>query len=187
MKSLGPKTLVYPAPVLVIGTYGDGMAANAMTCAWGGICCSAPPAVSISLRKATATHGNIVSRKAFTINIPGEKFIKQADYFGTVSGRDVDKFAETGLTPMKGDFVDAPYIKEFPVVLECALIQTMELGLHTHFIGEVKDVKADEKVLGPDGLPDMEKVLPYMFAPDGRAYFGISKPLGKAFSIGKKQ
>jgi flavin reductase (DIM6/NTAB) family NADH-FMN oxidoreductase RutF len=186
MKSLGPKTLVYPAPVLVIGSYGDGGRANAMVCAWGGICCSAPPEVAISLRKATATHGNITARKAFTINIPSEKLVEKVDYFGTVSGRDVDKFEKTGLTPVKSELVDAPYIKEFPLILECSLVNTIELGLHTHFIGEVKDVKVDEAVLDADGILDVQKVLPFMFAPDSRIYFGISRKIGEAFSIGKK-
>jgi len=98
----------------------------------------------ISLRKATYSYGNIVERKAFTVNIPSEKYVKEADYFGTVSGRDVDKFKESGLTSVKSELVDAPYIQEFPLVLECKLIRTIEIGLHTQFIGEIMDVKADE-------------------------------------------
>jgi flavin reductase (DIM6/NTAB) family NADH-FMN oxidoreductase RutF len=156
-----------------------------MTAAWGGICCSSPPAVCVALRKATYTHGNIVEKKAFTINIPSEKHVKQADYFGVTSGRDTDKFKKTGLTPVKSDHVNAPYIKEFPLILECSLINTVEIGLHTLFIGEIKDVKADESVLGPDGKPQVTKVLPMMFAPENREYYGISKLIGSAFCIGK--
>ena len=185
MKSLGAKTLVYPTPVYVVGTYDKKGKANAMTAAWGGICCSSPPAVCVSLRKATYTYGNILEKKAFTINIPSEKHVKQADFFGITSGRDTDKFKKTGLTPVKSDHVDAPYIKEFPLVLECSLINTVEIGLHTLFIGEIKDVKADENILGPDGKPQVEKVLPMMFAPDNMKYYGMSRLIGNAFSIGK--
>ena len=185
MKSLGAKTLVYPTPVFVVGTYDKNGKANAMTAAWGGICCSSPPAICVALRKATYTHGNIMEKKAFTINIPSEKHAKQADYFGITSGRDVDKFAKTGLTPVKSEHVDAPYVKEFPLVLECSLLKQVEIGLHTLFIGEIKDVKADESILGPDGKPQVEKVLPMMFAPDNRAYYGMSRLIGSAFSIGK--
>lgn len=185
-KSLGAKTLVYPIPVWVIGTYNKEGKPNAATIAWGGICCSQPPCVGISLRKATYTYGNIVESKAFTVNVPSEKYVKEADYFGTVSGKNVDKFSEAGLTSVKSDLVDAPYVKEFPLVLECRLIQTIEIGLHTQFIGEIMDVKADELVLSDNDLPDIEKIKPVIFAPDGSGYYGIGKCLEEAFSIGKK-
>lgn len=185
-KSLGAKTLVYPVPVWVVGTYDKERKPNVMTIAWGGICCSSPPCVAISLRKATYSYGNIVGRKAFTINVPSEKYVKEADYFGTVSGRDADKLAESGLTSVESDLVDAPYVKEFPLVMECKLIHTIEIGLHTEFIGEIMDVKADETVLGKNGAIDVEKLKPVIFAPDIAGYYGVGKHIGKAFSIGKR-
>ena len=68
--SIGAKTIVNPAPVLIVGTYDKEGKPNAMTAAWGGICCSNPPCVTVSLRKATYSYGNIVANKAYTINIP---------------------------------------------------------------------------------------------------------------------
>src|SRR5512137_788409 len=112
-KSLGAKTLIYPAPVLVVGTYDKAGKPNAMTASWGGICCSQPPCVTVSLRKATYTYGNILARKAFTISIPSEAHAKQVDYLGLVSGRNADKFAAAKLTPVPSTVVDAPYIEEF--------------------------------------------------------------------------
>ena len=100
-KSIGAKTIIYPTPVLIIGSYDKDGKANAMTVAWGGIASSNPPSVSISLRKATYTHGNILERKAFTISIPSEEYVRQADHFGIKSGRDEDKFAVTMLTPAR--------------------------------------------------------------------------------------
>ena len=185
-KSLGPKTIIYPAPVLVIGTYDGNGRANAMTASWGGICCSQPPCIAVSLRKATCSYDNIVKHKAFTVNIPSEEYIREADYFGTVSGKKEDKFSITGLTPVKSDLVDAPYIREFPLILECKVIHTFEIGLHTQFIGEVLDLKVEESVLGANGTPDIEKVKPVAFTPESRTYYGLGKFLGKAFSIGKK-
>ena len=186
-KSLGAKTLVYPLPVWVIGTYGKERKPNVATVAWGGICCSQPPCVAISLRKATYSYGNIVERKAFTVNVPSEKYVKKADYFGTVSGRDVDKFNESGLTSVKSDLVDAPYVEEFPLVLECKLIHTIEIGLHTQFIGEIMGLKADDIVLKENGHTDIEKIKPVIFDADTSGYYGIGKFLGKAFSIGKER
>jgi flavin reductase (DIM6/NTAB) family NADH-FMN oxidoreductase RutF len=185
-KSIGAKTIVYPAPIFVVGTYDKDGKPNVMTAAWGGICCSKPPCVAVSLRKATYTYGNIMGQHAFTVNIPSQEHVKEADYFGLVSGKSRDKFADTGLTPVKSDRVNAPYVKEFPMVLECQVLRTHELGLHTQFVGEIIDVKVDEMTVEEDGVPDIEKVRPIVFAPEGLGYFGVGQYLGKAFSIGKQ-
>jgi len=184
-KSLGAKTLMYPTPVLVVGTYDADGRANAMTAAWGGIACSKPPCVSVSLRAATASHANIMQREAFTISLPGESNTAQADFCGIYSGRDHDKFAELGLTAVRSTLVDAPYIAEFPLVLECKVVAVHELGLHTQFIGEILDVKADEAVLTPEGGVDIELLKPILFAMGLQSYFGIGELVGKAYSIGK--
>ena len=184
-KSLGAKTILYPTPVLIVGTYDAAGKPNVMTAAWGGICCSSPPCVAVSLRKATYTYGNIVQQGGFTINIPSEDFAVQADYFGMVSGKKADKFAETGLTPIRSTLVNAPYIKEFPLVLECKLVHQIELGLHTQFVGEILDVKADEDILDDNGALDVEELKPFFYAPEVSAYYGTGRRLGNAFSIGQ--
>ena len=183
-KSIGAKTIVYPTPVFIIGTYDKNGKPNAMNVAWGGISCSSSPCVSISVREATYTHGNIVNKKAFTVNIPSQTYIKEADYFGIASGKNEDKFATTGLTSVKSELVDAPYIQEFPLVLECKLVNTTELGLHTHFTGEIMDVKVDENLLD-HGNPDIEQIKPFLYDPSSRTYYSIGKQLEKAFSVGK--
>lgn len=184
-KSLGPKTLLYPTPVWVVGTYDSEGRPNVMTIAWGGICCSKPPCVAVSLRKVTYSYSNMVERKAFTVNIPSEGYASQADYFGLVSGRNEDKFADTGLTPVKSDLVDAPFVKEFPLVLECKLAHTLEIGLHVQFVGEILDVKADESVLNEKGQPDIEKIKPFIFSPEPRRYHKVGDYIGEPFSLGK--
>lgn len=184
-KSYGPKTLAYPTPVWIIGSYDKDGKPNAMTVAWGGICSSVPPCVAVSIRKATYSHGNIVARKAFTVNVPSERHVKEADFFGIYSGKSVDKFEKTKLTPVKGEFVDAPYIGEFPLVLECKLVSVSEIGIHTHFIGEIMDVKADESLVDKDGMPDILKVKPILYAPEVRNYYGVGTLLGQGHSIGK--
>lgn len=185
-KSLGAKTIVYPAPIFVVGSYDKDGKPNVMTASWGGLCCSSPPCVAVSLRKATYSYGNITERQAFTINIPSETYLKETDYFGLVSGQDTDKFAATGLTPVKSDLVAAPYVREFPFVLECKVLHTVEIGLHIQFIGEIMDIKADESMLDEKGNLLIERVRPFLFAPGERAYYGIGPFLGQAFSIGKE-
>ena len=184
-KSLGAETIVYPTPVWLIGTYDDTGKPNAATVAWGGICSSKPPAVAVSLRPARHTHGAIMARRAFTVNIPSQDHVKEADYFGLVSGKKEDKFAKSGLTPVHSELVDAPLIEECPLTLECKLLQTVDLGVHTQFIGEILDAKADESIL-EDGHPDMAKARSILFGPGCMAYHGIGEFLGKAYSIGRE-
>jgi flavin reductase (DIM6/NTAB) family NADH-FMN oxidoreductase RutF len=179
--------MLYPTPVLAVGSYDAEGRPNVMTAAWGGIACSKPPCISVSLRSATASHGNIIARKAFTISLPGREQAAQADYFGLVSGRDVEKFVAAGLTPVAAEFVDAPSVGEFPLVVECAVVQVNELGLHTQFIGEIKDVKIEEGCLDADGNVDIRKLDPIAFALGNATaeYFALGESLGRAFSIGK--
>lgn len=185
-KSLGAKTILFPTPVLIVCSYDANGTANAMSVAWGGIACSEPPAVSISVRDHRKTYENIMLKKAFTVNIPSEKHIKEADHFGIYSGKTEDKFKATGLTPVKSDLVDAPYIKEFPLVMECELMESHKLGTHTQFIGKIKDVKVEESSLNPKGFPDVGNMKPFAFDPSTSAYYAVGKFLGQAYSIGKK-
>lgn len=186
-KSFGARTLIFPTPVWCVGTYDAKGSPNVMTIAWGGICCSQPPCVTISLRKATYTYGNIMERQAYTISVPSEQYVQQADFFGLASGRTVDKFGATGLTPVKSELVDAPYVGEFPMILECKVIHHYEIGLHTHFVGEILDVKVEAGMLTADGKPDIAKIRPVVFSPQVGRYHGIGEFIGKAFEIGKKQ
>jgi len=184
-KSLGPKTLLYPTPVLVVGTYDAHGKPNAMIASWGSICCSQPFCINISLRKATYSYASIVERKAFTVGIPDQEHVRQADYLGIASGRDTDKIAVAGLTAVRSELVDAPYIAEFPLSLECRLVHTADLGLHTLFVGEVIDVKIEEEALTPEGNADICKINPFLFDPGARGYYGVGEFLGNAFSVGR--
>jgi len=184
-KSMGAKTLVYPTPVLVVGTFDAQEKPNAMTVAWGGICCSKPPCVAISVRAATYTYDNLMRTRSFCISIPSEKHVVEADYFGLFSGRDVDKWEATGLTPIKSELVTAPYIEEFPVTLECKVVNVTELGEHTQFVGEVLDVKIEDGCLDDSGHPLLSLIKPIMASPGEWQYYGAGVVLAKAFSAGK--
>jgi len=183
-KSIGASTIIFPTPVFIVGSYDKEDVANMMNAAWGGICSSVPPSVSVSIRPERQTYENIMAKKAFTINIPSIKHIKEADYFGIVSGKIEDKLKKSGLTAIKSDIVDAPYIKEFPFVLECALLKNLDVGAHTIFVGEIKDVKVDENCLDDKGRPDITRIKPFSFDPATGRYFEIGKYLADAFSIG---
>ena len=184
-KSFGAQTMVFPNPVWCIGSFDAEGRPNLMTVAWGGICCSKPAAVTISLRKATYTYGNLMARQAYTVNVPSTRHVSEADYVGIASGKKTDKFKKAGLTPVKSDLVDAPYVDEFPMVLECKVIHTFEIGLHTQFIGEIVDVKVDQDALDDAGQPDMAKIAPIVYGSQVQTYHRVAEEIGKAFSIGK--
>ena len=177
-KSLGAKTLVPPCPVWVIGSYESLGAPNMMTASWVGICCSDPPSVTVSLTKSRHSYGNIVASKAFTVNIPSEAHARETAFFGSVSGKDLDKLAATGLTPVRSDLVNAPYLAEFPLVVECRLVKTVEIGSHTMFIGEIVDVKAEESVLGERNAPDPAKLGAFLFYPGSGNFYSTGGAVG---------
>jgi flavin reductase (DIM6/NTAB) family NADH-FMN oxidoreductase RutF len=186
-KSLGPRALIQPNPVLIVGSYDQNDQPNIMAVAWGGICCSKPPCAAISLRQATHTYGNIQHNRAFTINIPSTSFVKEADYVGIYSGKNENKFENLGLTPVKSEVVNAPYVNEFPVVLECEVLKVVEIGLHTQFIGEIKDIKADENILAENGWPDIAKLKPFIYNAAASEYYALGGLLGQAYTVGRKK
>jgi len=179
--------MVFPHPVFVIGSYNEDGTPNIMTASWSGICCSRPPAIAVSLRPATLTHGNIQRTGCFTVNIPGRAHVAEADYAGLVSGREGDKFAALGLTPQPSQLVDAPCVAEFPFWLECRLLKSFELGMHTQFVGEIVEAKVDEDTLDEQGRPDISRVAPLIYASGDRSYYAVGERIAKAFSVGRRE
>lgn len=185
--SLPPQPILLPSPVLIIGTYDSNGKPNIMNAAWGGIASSKPPCISVSLREATLTYHNIKKNKSFTVNIPSEKYLKEADFVGIVSGRDRDKFKDSRLTPEKSKLVNAPIVKEFPYTLECNLVNQIKIGSHTMFVGEIVGMVADNEVLNSNQFPDIEKVRPMLWGSFGSmAYYNIGIKIGESFSAGNE-
>lgn len=186
-RSLGAKTLLVPTPVVLVGTYDADDKPNLMTAAWSGVCCSKPPCVSVALRRATYTYAGLEQHKAFTLGIPSADQVEQADYLGIYSGRDEDKFEALGWTAVSSQKVDAPYAQQVPLLLECKLLHTLEIGLHTLFVGEILDVKAEQDVLDDAGHLDLALLQPLAYAPVIRRYHALGPELGRSFHLGKKQ
>ena len=176
-KSLGVSAEMHPKPAVVIGTYDKAGKPNIMTAAWAGICNSNPLSIAVSMRPATYSYGNVTDMKSFTVNIPSAEMAKYVDYAGRFSGKDVDKFKETGLTPIKAEFVNAPYVKEFPIVIECELTEFHDLGSHRQFIGKIIDVKADEAILDAAGRVDVNLLNPLIYA--GGNYYETGRLIAK--------
>ncbi len=185
-KSLGAKTLAQPAPVWAVSAYDEEGKPNAMIAAWGGICSSDPASMTVSLRKSRHTYAGIMKHKSFVINVCPTWLAAESDYLGIVSGKKEDKIAKLGLTPVASDVVNAPYFDEFPLVIECELVHTYEVGIHVMLVGQIKDVKCDDDKLVDGKNPDPEKILPLLFTPGTRDYHSLGECVGKGFSMGKK-
>ena len=183
--SIGAHPFLYPEPVLLVGSYDRNDKANVMLAAWAGMCSSAPPSLMVAVRPERWSHDAIIGRKAFTIGIASESMLVAADYTGLVSGRKGDKFAAAGFTPIRAEKVDAPYVAECPVVLECALTRHLTVGVHTLMFADILDIKADEDCLGPGGKPDINKMSALLYEGGQNAYYGVGRRLGDAFSAGK--
>ncbi len=173
-KSVGVRGHIMPKPALVIGSYGkDGMP-NMMAAAWAGICNSNPLSIAVSIRRSRLSFENIMHHKCFTVNVPSVKHVAVVDYVGMISGHDENKFEKLDLTPTKGEFIDAPYIEEFPIVIECEVTDSFDLGSHVQFIGKVIDTKVNQNLIKSNGYVDIEKLQPLIFEEEFYYSFGIA-------------
>ena len=185
LSSLGSLPFCLPAPVWLVGTYDAEGRPNVMTAVAGGLCSTQPPCLGVSLRRGGWTHVSLPGRAAFTVAVPSRSLAARVDFAGLMSGRNADKFAAAGLTPVAGEHVDAPYAAECPVVLELALRHTLELGSHTLYVGEIMDVKVEESCLRPDGLPDPARIDALCFAPLTHEYYATGDFVARAYAVGK--
>jgi flavin reductase (DIM6/NTAB) family NADH-FMN oxidoreductase RutF len=150
-----------PAPTVLVTVQTEDKGPNIITIAWTGVLCSTPPTVYIGVQPTRYSHSMLKESMEYVINIPSENLAKMTDYCGIVSGKAVNKFEKTGLTPIPASLVKAPLIKECAVNLECKVKDVLNLGSHDIFIAEVVAVHYDEEVLQENGSPDIEKIKPY--------------------------
>ena len=178
-----PSTALYPVPAVMVSC-GTGDGANIITIAWVGTLCSKPPLVGIGVRPNRHSHGLIQDTGEFVINIPSVEQAISLDYCGIVSGRDEDKWAACEFTKTIGTEVAVPLIAECPVNIECRLQQTLNLGVHDLFIGEIVAVQVDESVLNERGRIDFDKAKPFAYM--NGEYRQIGEILG-TFGYSKKK
>lgn len=181
-KNLGAKAILYPMPVLVVGTYDENGVANAMTAAWGGI--SEETEITICISDEHKTAKNLEVHKGFTVGIADVANMKAADFVGIVSGnKDSAKVEKTGWTVEKSSFVDAPIFAELPMVLECEVISYDAPSCR--LIGRIVNVAAEERVFNEDGKLDIAKFNPITYDPMNHTYHAIGECVGKAFANSK--
>lgn len=159
-----PGNMLYPVPAVLVSTADNEGRDNLITIAWTGTVCSDPPMTYISVRKERYSHHMLNESKEFVINLVSKNICREADFCGVKSGRDMDKFKETGLTREKAATVNVPIVKESPVNIECKVKQVIELGSHDMFLAEVTAVLVDEQLIDENGKLDLNRAEPVAYS-----------------------
>lgn len=176
-QSWKPGTMIYPLPAVLVSCGSTAERRNLITVAWTGTICTNPAMCYISIRPERHSYGIIKEEMEFTINLTTEAMARATDWCGVKSGRDYDKWKETGLTPMPGEKVSCPYIDESPLSIECRVKDIIRLGSHDMFIAEVLNVLADEKYIDPvTGAFDLSAASPISYSHGG--YFTQGEKIG---------
>lgn len=180
-----PGNMLNPVPAVMVSVTDKEGKSNIITVAWAGTVCTNPPMVSISVRPSRYSYQILEETGEFVINLTNESLVKACDYCGVVSGRDVNKFAKTGLTPIPMEHVHAMGIDESPVNMECKITEKRELGSHTMFIAEVVGVTVDDRYMDETGKFHINESGLVMYSHG--EYFALGKKLGKfGYSVKKK-
>lgn len=180
-----PGTMIYPLPAVMV-TCGDMENSNIITIGWTGIVNTNPAMTYISVRKERFSHSIIKENMEFVINLTTKDLVRATDYCGVKSGRDIDKFKETGLTKEKANHVKCPLIKESPVNIECKVVEIKELGSHDMFLAKILAVNIDDKYLDENETFDMQKCG--LMAYSHGKYYELGKQIGKfGYSVAKKK
>lgn len=178
--------MLNPVPAVMVSVADRENRPNIITVAWAGTVCTNPPMVSISVRPSRHSYHIIEETGEFVINLTTAELVKACDYCGVVSGRDVDKFAKTGLTPMPVEHVHAPAIAESPVNIACRVVESRPLGSHTMFLAEVLGVTVDNAYLDESDRLHINDAGLVMYSHG--EYFSLGKKLGKfGYSVQKKK
>ena len=178
--------MLNPVPAVMVSMADRENRPNIITVAWAGTVCTNPPMVSISVRPSRHSYHIIEETGEFVINLTTAELVKACDYCGVVSGRDVDKFAQTGLTPMPVEHVHAPAIAESPVNIACRVVESRPLGSHTMFLAEVLGVTVDDAYLDESDRLHINDAGLVMYSHG--EYFSLGEKLGKfGYSVQKKK
>lgn len=181
-----PGNMLYPVPAVLVTCKRPGEKPNMFTVAWTGTICTNPAMVSISVRKERHSYGIICQTGEFVLNLTTKQLVWATDFCGVRSGRQVDKFAKTKLTPCQSHTVDCPGIAESPVNIECKVTERKRLGSHDLFIAKVTGINVEEDLLDKKGALRLNRSGLIAYAHG--AYYELGKQLGTfGFSVNKKR
>lgn len=180
-----PGNMVYPVPAVMVTAADREGNSNILTIAWTGTICTNPPMAYISVRPERYSYEMLKETGEFVINLTTEELAFATDYCGVRSGRDTDKWKDTGLTPVPASKVAPPLIAESPVNIECRVTEIKELGSHHMFLAEVVAVDVEESLMNEKGRFELHRSKPIVYSHG--EYYGLSNLLGTfGYSIRKK-
>lgn len=172
-----PGNMLYPLPAVMVSAGDKAGNQNILTVAWTGTICTNPAMVYISVRPERYSYHMIQETGEFAINLTTERLAKATDYCGVRSGRDVDKWKEAKLTPLKAESLKfAPVIEECPVNIECKVTEIKELGSHHMFLAEVTAVQVDEGYMNEQNKFELNETGLLVYSHG--EYLGLGKKLG---------
>lgn len=176
--------LVAPLPPVLVSC-GTMEKNNLITIAWTGIVNTIPPKTYVSIRPSRFSYDIIKNSKEFVINLTTSQMIKAVDFCGVRSGKDIDKFKVTGLTPEAATKVSCPMVAESPISIECKVSDIIPLGSHDMFLADIIAINVDEQYIDANGKLHLDKSSLAAFAHG--EYFELGKKLGTfGFSVRKK-
>lgn len=181
----GQHPVITPLPCIMIATWDENHTPDVMMAAWGGQCDYNQIQFELSEHKTT---DNLRLHQAFTISFADARTVVESDYFGIVSGNKVpDKVAHAGFSITPSPNVDAPIINEYPLALECKVVEIQEYeGGGARVIGEVVNMSADESILNEEGKIDLMKLQPIIYNSSNHTYHVVGEEVGKAWGSGKE-
>lgn len=181
-----PGNMLYPLPAVMVSVGDKKGETNIITVAWTGTICSSPAMLYVSVRPERYSHHMIQETGEFVVNLTTEELVRATDYCGVRSGKDVDKWKETGLTRGTAEKLSyAPVIAESPVNLECRVTEVKKLGSHDMFLAEVVAVQVDEKYLDENGKFCLNETG--LMAYSHGEYLSLGEKLGTfGYSVKKK-
>jgi flavin reductase (DIM6/NTAB) family NADH-FMN oxidoreductase RutF len=173
---------LFPCPVVLVTCINSNNIPNIITLAWAGIVCSDPPTIGLSIRPHRYSNKLIEVSGELVVNIPSEGILKAVDFCGMVTGKNIDKFSESGLTQEPAEKVKPPLIKECPVNIECLVKNKVPLGVHDLFLSQVVRVHIDQNILNKDDRIDFTKTSPIVY--NQGEYWSLHKRIGvHGFSV----
>ena len=120
--------------------------------------------------------------------MPGADTLRESYFLGIASANKMaDKFERTGLHAVKSERVDAPVITEYPLTLECEVVEMQSQPYGLRVLGKIVNVIADEKVLDEAGKIDAGKLQAFAFDQMQNGYYAIGEKVGQAWHSGEKK
>ncbi len=182
---MGPQTLTYPMPALLVGANVDDEP-NFMTVAWSGIANGTPPMITVGIRHNRFTYKGIRQNLTFSVNVPSSDMVRETDYCGIISGSKVNKVKVCQFKVFYGKLENAPLIERCPVNLECKVVHILDLGSHSLVVGRIEETHISESCL-TDGKPDVNKINPLIYVTSPASHYQVlGEVVAKAFSIGEE-